>query len=109
MSSFDRAAGFDSSTSLSRRALLSGAMAAALTRGADSPWIELFDGQSLKGWAASENRDGWKVTDGKLTFDGTRSHLFYVGTGDPPLFRNFELEAEVFAKPYCNSGIYFHT
>ena len=95
---------------LTRRSFVAAATAPFLARGAsDSAWIDLFDGHSLKGWAPSENHDGWKVVDGKLSFDGDRSHLFYTGEGDPPLFRNFELEAEVFTKPLCNSGIYFHT
>ena len=67
----------------------------------------IFDGKSMKGWKASENKDSWKFKDGLLVCDGPRSHLFYVGTDKP--FKNFEFKAEVKTTPGSNSGIYFHT
>ncbi|MBD3675207.1 MAG: DUF1080 domain-containing protein [Planctomycetaceae bacterium] len=70
-------------------------------------WITLFDGSSLKGWKASENKDAWTLKDGILTCHGERSHLFYVGKHAP--FKNFELKVEVMAEKNSNSGIYFHT
>lgn len=70
-------------------------------------WVSLFDGKSLKGWKASENKDSWKVVDGKLVCDGPRSHLFYVGAKEP--FKNFEFKCEVMTTPGSNAGIYFHT
>ena len=72
-------------------------------------WISLFDGKSLDGWKASENPGGFKVVDGTITFDGQRSHLFYVGQVCGADFKNFELKADVLTKPLANSGIYFHT
>ena len=80
---------------------------AAAAYAAGDGWIDLFDGKSLNGWLAAENRETWKVSNGWLMNDGPRSHLFYVGA--PATFKNFELEAEVLAKPYCNSGLFFHT
>ena len=71
---------------------------------ADGGWMELFDGKSLNGWTAAENPGTWKVSNGLLMNDGPRSHLFHSET-----FKNFEAEVEVFAKPYCNSGLFFHT
>ena len=38
---------------------------------------------------------------------GDRSHLFYVGDGQP--FKNFDLRVEVMTKAGSNGGIYFHT
>lgn len=73
----------------------------------DEGWISLFDGKTLKGWKASENKDSWSVEDGALVCHGPRSHLFYVGEDKP--FVNFEFKAEVKTTPGSNAGIYFHT
>lgn len=73
----------------------------------DDGWITLFDGTSLDGWKASENKDSWTLKDGILTCHGERSHLFYVGKEAP--FKNFELKVQVRAARNSNSGIYFHT
>ncbi|MCO6457074.1 MAG: DUF1080 domain-containing protein [Pirellulaceae bacterium] len=81
-------------------------LAAEEEKAADG-WVKLFDGQSLKGWKASENKDSWSVQDGALVCDGPRSHLFYVGDDKP--FVNFEFKAEVKTTPGSNAGIYFHT
>ena len=98
-------------TLISRRAF-AGALAAIgclPLRGADGPWIELFDGHSLANWRPGEHKDSWKVRDGCLAADGPRSHLFYTGPVHNADFKNFELEVECLARPACNSGVYFHT
>ncbi len=69
-------------------------------------WIEMFDGKTLNGWKASENKDSWSVEDGAIVCHGPRSHLFYMT--DKP-FKNFHFKAEVMTTPGSNSGIYFHT
>ncbi|MEZ6136003.1 MAG: DUF1080 domain-containing protein [Pirellulaceae bacterium] len=74
---------------------------------AETGWIEMFDGQSLKGWRANENKDSWKVKDGMLVCAGPRSHLFYVGQDKP--IKNFHFKADVKTTKGSNSGIYFHT
>ncbi len=74
---------------------------------AEDGWKTLFDGETLQGWKASENKDSWKVVDGALVCDGPRSHLFYVGEDKP--FVNFEFKADVMTRPGSNAGIYFHT
>ncbi|MDH3582875.1 MAG: DUF1080 domain-containing protein [Phycisphaerae bacterium] len=74
---------------------------------AEDGWVSLFDGRTMKGWKASENKQTWKVKDGNLVCHGPRSHLFYVGTDKP--FVNFEFKAEVRTTPGSNAGIYFHT
>ena len=89
---------------LNRRSFVSLVAGAAAAPAADNGWIELFDGESLNGWIAAENKDTWKVSNGLLMNDGPRSHLFHSEN-----LKNFEAEAEVFAKPYCNSGLFFHT
>ncbi len=73
----------------------------------DGEWKNMFDGKSLDGWKASENKDSWKVVDGNLVCHGPRSHLFYVAEKDA--FKNFEFECEVMTTPGSNAGIYFHT
>lgn len=69
-------------------------------------WTELFNGQDLSGWVASENPGSFRVENGMLVCSGPRGHLF-LETKNP--YRNFELIAEVKALPLANSGIYFHT
>ena len=70
-------------------------------------WVSLFDGKTMGGWKASENKDSWQVKDGAVVCNGERSHLFYVGDDKP--FVNFEFKAEVMTTPGSNAGIYFHT
>ncbi len=96
---------------ISRRSLLASLAAAlpAVGRAGEEGWIPLFDGKSLSGWKASENAGTWKVIDGALAADGPRSHLFYTGPVADASFKNFELTAEVLARPRANSGLFFHT
>jgi len=72
-------------------------------------WIKMFDGESLKYWKASENKDSWKAKDGHLVCDGPRSHLFFVGAYGDAKFKNFEFKCEVMTTKGSNAGIYFHT
>ena len=75
----------------------------------DEGWTPLFNGRSLTGWRASENRSTWSAGDGYLEANGPRSHLFYEGPLRNADFRNFELKAEVMTRPGANSGLFFHT
>lgn len=72
-------------------------------------WISLFDGNSLKGWKAAENKDSWQIVDSALAAKGKRSHLFYDGEVSNHRFKNFELSVDVKAEGNANAGIYFHT
>jgi len=72
-------------------------------------WQSLFDGKTLNGWKASENKDTFSVKDGMIVVDGPRSHLFYTGPVNDANFKDFEFKADVMTKPGSNSGIYFHT
>jgi type 1 glutamine amidotransferase len=72
-------------------------------------WQNLFDGESLNGWKASENQGTFTVRDGMIVAHGSRSHLFYVGPAGDASFKNFEFKADVMTEPGSNSGIYFHT
>ncbi len=88
---------------VSRRAFLGAAAIGACS--AQDGWKDLFDGKSLNGWKPGGNQESWKVDGGHLYGDGPTSHLFYTGG----VYKNFELEAEVLARPLCNSGVFFHT
>ncbi|MEZ4827884.1 MAG: DUF1080 domain-containing protein [Bacteroidia bacterium] len=78
----------------------------------DSPseeWISLFNEQDLAGWKANENPSTFRVEDGKIVAEGTRSHLFYLGPDSNATFTNFELRLEVMTHLHANSGVYYHT
>jgi hypothetical protein len=77
--------------------------------GKTAGWESLFDGKTLNGWKASENKNTFSVRDGMIVASGPRSHLFYVGPIQNANFKNFELKADIMTKPGSNSGIYFHT
>jgi hypothetical protein len=81
----------------------------APARPAEAEWISLFDGRTLQGWRAAESPRSFRVADGAIVTERSRGHLFYVGADRQAEFENFELEAEVWAAPGSNSGIYFHT
>ena len=96
--------------------LLGGATLAAPAAGEEKPaapagdeagWVTLFDGTSMEGWKASENKDSWTVEDGAFKCHGPRSHLFYVGKEAP--FTDFVVSAQVKTTPGSNSGIYIST
>jgi hypothetical protein len=72
-------------------------------------WQSLFNGKTLDGWLASENKDTFTVSNGMIIAHGPRSHLFYIGLVNDANFKNFEFKADVLTTPGSNSGIYFHT
>lgn len=79
------------------------------TAGADG-WFSLFDGESLDGWTASENKGSCNVEGGAIVVGGgERSHLFYSGPVHNHDFKNFELKLEAMTLPGSNSGVFFHT
>jgi hypothetical protein len=72
-------------------------------------FVSLFDGKTLNGWKANENKDSCGIKDGAIFVGGPRSHLFYTGDVNGGEFKNFELKCEVMTTPGSNSGLYFHT
>jgi len=76
---------------------------------ASDEWINLFDGESLDGWKASENPKTFFVEDNMIVTFGDRSHLFYMGENGEASFRDFELSVDIKTMEGANSGIYFHT
>jgi len=81
----------------------------AFGKDSEEGWILLFDGKTLNGWQASENKATFRVQDGMIVAHGRRSHLFYTGMVEHANFEDFEFKAEIMTKPGANSGIYFHT
>lgn len=69
----------------------------------DEAWIQLFDGQTLKGWEANENPGDWTVEDGAIVARGPRSHLFYVDRE----FGDVAFKADINLAHGSNSGMYF--
>ncbi|MBZ5542924.1 MAG: DUF1080 domain-containing protein [Acidobacteriia bacterium] len=94
---------------ISRRDLLASFLLLPAVFRGDYGWVPLFDGRSLDSWKASEHGGSFRVVDGQIAADGPRSHLFYTGSVRNADFKNFELKADVLARPGANSGIYFHT
>jgi hypothetical protein len=78
-------------------------------KAASAQWQSLFDGKTLDGWQASENKDTFTVQDGAIVVKGSRSHLFYTGPVMNANFKNFEWKADILTKPNSNSGMYIHT
>jgi hypothetical protein len=79
----------------------------AIAADKEEGFVSLFDGKSLKGWKINEKPESWKIADGAITANGSRSHLFYVGQDKP--FVNFEFRAQVMTRKNSNAGIFFHT
>ena len=65
-------------------------------------WISLFDGETLTGWGATGNDEGWVVDDGSIlcTVQGGQ----YLYTEDQ--FDNFTLALDFKTEPNVNSGIF---
>ncbi len=72
-------------------------------------WELFFDGRSLDGWRASGSASSFRVQDGAIVGEGSRSHLYYTGPVGGGEFEDFEFSAEVMISPGTNSGVYFHT
>ncbi len=108
--------------------LLLGALALCRAVGADNVlttaeksagWKLLFDGKSLDGWKASEDKGAFTVENGCIvTFSDVekakankwkKSHLFYTGPVNGANFKNFELSLDIKTAPKANSGVYIHT
>jgi hypothetical protein len=68
----------------------------------------IFDGKTFEGWKfGDEKAKSWRIEEGALVAQGSRSHAFYVGDEEP--FKDFELKVDVMTEPGSNGGIYFHT
>ena len=68
-----------------------------------SAWRDLFDGESLNGWQATGNPDGWTVEDGMIKCLAQKGR--YLVTEEQ--FEDFELTIEYKTLPDVNSGLFF--
>lgn len=69
-----------------------------------SPWTNLFDGKSTKGWHSYLKKDvqGWTIDNGTLTTTGKGGDLVTDRE-----FENFELEFDFKVQPKGNSGVIY--
>jgi len=63
----------------------------------------LFDGETLNGWKATGNAEGWAVKDGTITNLAKGGGM--LATIDR--FGNFALSMEFKVTPHANSGVFF--
>ena len=79
-------------------------------RGADSEWIQLFDGKTLNGWVHMNGAHGFAVEDGAIVGrtveSSARMNSFLCSLQQ---FDDFELELETYIDPVTNSGIQIRT
>jgi len=66
-------------------------------------WLELFDGETLNGWQATGNADGWTVEDGCIKCLAQKGG--YLASDEK--FEDFEMTLEYKTLPDVNSGIFF--
>ena len=96
-----------------KKFLLSSIAAAAMTAqifaaDPEAGFTPIFDGKTFNGWKIAEpETKSWRIEDGVIIAQGNRSHLYYVGDGQP--FKDFEFKVDVMTEPGSNGGIYFHT
>jgi quinoprotein glucose dehydrogenase len=79
-------------------------------RGADSEWIQLFDGKTLNGWVHMNGAHNFTVEDGAIVGrtveSSARMNSFLCSLQQ---FDDFELELETYIDPVTNSGIQIRT
>tara|TARA_R110002095_G_scaffold211563_3_gene199849 strand:- start:4692 stop:5375 length:684 start_codon:yes stop_codon:yes gene_type:complete len=79
-------------------------LAGSVQAGADSGWVKLFDGKTLKGWEVKNGTATYKVVDGTVegtTAEGSRNTFLCT----MKKYGNFELEFEVKVHDKLNSGV----
>lgn len=79
-------------------------MGATLSGQESSPWIDLFDGQSLEGWTQRGGKATYEVVDGTIVGTAVPStpNSFLCTDQD---FADFELQLEFLVDDELNSGI----
>ncbi|MDP6040767.1 MAG: DUF1080 domain-containing protein, partial [Candidatus Latescibacteria bacterium] len=66
--------------------------------------MQLFDGNTLNGWAATGNAEGWVVDHGCIFCTAEKGKYLYYTEEQ---FQNFELSLEFKHVPKTNSGVFF--
>ena len=71
--------------------------------------MNLFDGQTLKGWRVVGDADSFTVSNGEIRSSGRRGNLIFIGTnGTPPIWKDFILDIKIKCPDRANSGIWLH-
>jgi hypothetical protein len=85
-----------------------GLIAAVAPAAADEPWVNLFDGKSLDGWAVKSGSAQYTVEDGVIVGSSVEGspNTFLCTTKD---YGDFILEFEVKVDPRLNSGVQFRS
>lgn len=68
-----------------------------------SEWQDLFDGESLHGWGATGNPEGWAVDEGMILCTAQKGGYLHT----EGQYKDFELALEFKTEPEVNSGIFF--
>ena len=72
----------------------------------DGAWVQLFNGQDLKGWKTHpDDKAKWEVKDGMIVGSGPAGHLY----SERDDYENFHYRVEVKINDKGNSGQYFRT
>jgi hypothetical protein len=66
--------------------------------------MQLFNGKTLQGWAATGNADGWTVADNCIFCKAEKGGYLYYNQEQ---FKNFELSLEFKHEAKANSGVFF--
>jgi hypothetical protein len=77
---------------------------------AQTSWVSLFDGTTLKGWRTYQNKpsDAWYVQDGLLVNKGNKDpKLRHADLITEAQYENFELEFDWKIAPQANSGVMY--
>jgi hypothetical protein len=84
--------------------ILSALMCAAATPAAESPWVDLFNGKDLAGWAQKNGKAVYEAKDGCIVGHSVpdSDNSFLCTARD---FGDFELEFEVQVDKELNSGV----
>lgn len=84
--------------------------AAAAQDTAKTRWVTLFDGKTLNGWRAYQNKpmDSWAVSNGELYNKGNAdTTLKHADLITETQFENFQLNIDWKIAPQANSGILY--
>lgn len=89
------------------RALMMLSLAAmAWAQTADTPWVSLFNGKDLSGWA-KVGKERWEVDGGTILGQGISGGYGYLRTEKK--YKDFEFAVRFRCDADINSGVFFHT
>jgi hypothetical protein len=70
-------------------------------------WKSLLTDDALRQWQSAGGGESFRAKAGTLTVAGP-GQIVYVGEGQPPDLKDFELRAEVLSRPGGRAGLAFH-